>query len=480
MSARLAVVLPALFAGLPLLVPGVARAWDPATTHAGLTERAVSASKLHVTLAAQLGRPLGGFEPLRLDATTLDATTARLLKARLARFDPAGGYRPSPDGVAMAAAWVKAGAVLEKTPPERGRHHFFEPRQRVGLDDASGLSGAWHATRQTLDDGATVRETATGVTFALSGLPALAWAWSPENDLGLPKFWDHWAGAVSGQRAVDRDSELVRALLALGGTLAILEDMGQPAFVRNDFRGDLLAGDAGSAYERFVADRYGAVALPPSAPPLARPDVDSYFVAPDGQGLAQRTQDMFFSAGTLPADVRLVPGEPPADLERLINQRLRFPSPEVHALDVRAGDQTRYLVRDGMRVLAYQRHDNRLVFFLDSATYADCARHWLPVVESYAAGLVDHLLRARLALMLDGRRLSLTAHGLAGPLDPGTLVHVLAEDGTGARREVAQAPIRPDTALTFAVPPGTRKMAAFARGRDAGGPFVAVGEIALP
>ena len=480
MRRRLLAVVPLLLLALPLLAPRAARAWDPATTHSGLTERAVSASKLHATLVQQLGRPLGGFEPLRLEASALDRDTARLLQARLARFDPAGGYQPGPDGIALAAAWVRAGAVLEKTPPERGRHHFFEPRRRSGLDDAPGLAGTWYATRLTLDGGATARETATGSTGALAGMPALAWVWSPDNDLGLPRFFEHWAGAVSGQRAVDRDNELVRALLALGGTLAVLQDMGQPAFVRNDFRGDLLASDAGSAYERFVADRYGGVALPPAAAPLARPDVDSYFVAADERGLAQRTQAAFFSAGTLPADVRLVAGEPPTDLERLVNQRLPFPSPEVRGLDVRAGATTRYLVRDGVRVLAYQRHGERLHFFLDQAVYADCARYWLPVVESYAAGLVDHLLRARLALALEGGQVSLTLSGVAGRLEPGTRVQVFAEDGTGARKQVSQLGIQPDTALTFSVPAGARKLAAYVRGQDAGGPFVAVGEISVP
>jgi len=41
----------------------------------------------------------------------------------------------------------------------------------------------------------------------------------------------------------------VRALLALGGTLTVLEDMGQPAFVRNDFRVEFLSHDAGSELE---------------------------------------------------------------------------------------------------------------------------------------------------------------------------------------------------------------------------------------
>ena len=41
-----------------------AHGYDPATTHAGLTERSVLASELHRVLARSLARPLGVFEPV--------------------------------------------------------------------------------------------------------------------------------------------------------------------------------------------------------------------------------------------------------------------------------------------------------------------------------------------------------------------------------------------------------------------------------
>jgi hypothetical protein len=69
-----------VLAGLALLPPKSALAWDPATTHAGLTERALEASKFHATLAHQLGRALGSLEPLRLDVSALDADVARELE----------------------------------------------------------------------------------------------------------------------------------------------------------------------------------------------------------------------------------------------------------------------------------------------------------------------------------------------------------------------------------------------------------------
>ena len=366
------------------------------------------------------------------------------------------------------------------TPPERGRHHFLEPRKRTGLDDGPGLSGTVLAARLTRDDGATVRDAATGSAFDLEGLPALDWVWSSRNDLGLPAFFDNWERATSAPQATLRETALVRALLALGGTLAVLEDMGQPAFVRNDFRSEFLAHDAGSEFESFVADRFGSVALPPSSTPVSRPDANSFFVAADGKGLAQATQERFFSPGTLPQDLRLVAGEKPAELLRLLNQTLPFPAPRVTTLELGRTGETRYLQRDGVRVLAYQRTADKIHFFLDGVVHADCARRWLPVVEGYAAGMIDHLLRAKLVLSVVQGKATLTASGFAGQIEPGAKVRVLAEDSTGGRKEIARVPLQPDLPLTFAVPPGTRKIAAVARGRDGGGVFVAAGEITAP
>jgi hypothetical protein len=460
---------------LVLGTTGPALAWDPATTHAGLTERALSASKFHATLAQQLGRPLGGFEPLRLSASVLDADVARTLKARLGQLDPAGGFQLG-EGSASAIAWVEAGAVLAKTPPERGRHHFLEPGKRQGLDDGPGLSGELHATRLTLDDGATVRDAATGMAFALEGMSALDWLWSPRNDLGLAAFLDHWERAASAAQAIDRETALVRGLLALGGSLAILEDMGQPAFVRNDFRGEFLSESTGSALERFVADRYGAVALPPASVPVARPDIESYFVAADGKGLAQRTQERFFSAGTLPADAPYAPEQAAAELVRWVNQSLPFPAPAVAGLDVRQAGITRYVQSDGVRVLAYRRDGERIHFFLDRAVHGDCARRWLPEIEGYAAGLINHLLRVQLELSVAEQKVSIVASGLSGHAEAGMKLHVLAEDADGGRKQFAEAPFSTDSMGPFAVPAGTRKVVSYVRGRD----FVAVSEMVIP
>ena len=212
-----------------------AHAYEPATTHAGLTERAVEASRLHNVLA-RLGRPLGVLEPLHIGFDLLGQDERRALQARLDALDPAGGYRPGPDGVAGAGAWVMAGAVLAKTPPERGANHFLDPTSGKGLHDGPGLSGVAHSLRLLFDGGTSVRGLATGTAFTLDGISALDWIGSPSNDLGLPVFFDNWERAASLAEPRARELALVRALLALGGVMAVLEDAGQPAYVRDDFR----------------------------------------------------------------------------------------------------------------------------------------------------------------------------------------------------------------------------------------------------
>jgi hypothetical protein len=455
-----------------------AHAYEPATTHAGLTERAVEASRLHNVLA-RLGRPLGVLEPLHLGFDLLGRDERRALQARLDALDPAGGYRPGPDGVAGAGAWVMAGAVLAKTPPERGANHFLDPTSGKGLHDGPGLSGVAHSLRLLFDGGTSVRGLATGTAFTLDGISALDWIESPSNDLGLPVFFDNWERAASLAEPRARELALVRALLALGGVMAVLEDAGQPAYVRDDFRVAFLQGDDGSSYEQFVAEHYGRTGLPPAAGPVSRPDVTSFFASADGKGLANRTQRRFFSEGTIPGDVSIDRDTRVDDVVRRARESLAYSSPTVSSLTLRPAQHRRYLAVEGHRVLAYENNGTQVRFLLDDAVYADMARALLPEIAGYAAGLLDHLLRATLEMTVAQARVTVR---LGGDVKQGGTVRLFAEDGSGHRRELREvaATLAPGAELVVDVPAGARKLAAVLRGRDTGGPFVAAGEVALP
>jgi len=455
-----------------------ARAYEPATTHAGLTERAVEASRLHQVLA-HLGRPLGLLEPLHIGLDLFDQDERRALQARLDALDPAGGYRPGPDGVAGAGQWVVAGAVLAKTPPERGANDFLDPATRKGLHDDPGLSGFAHGLRLLFNGGTSVRGLVAGTAFTLEGRSALDWIWSPGNDLGIPVLLDNWERAVSLAEPGARESALVRALLALGGVLAVLEDAGQPAFVRNDFRGAFLQRDDGSAYEQFVAEHYGHSGLPAAAAPVSRPDIASFFASADGKGLANRTQRRFFSGGTIPADVSIERDTKVADVVRRARESLGFPSPTLSSLVLRPAQSRHYLALEGHRVLAYENSGTQVRFFLDDAVYADMARALLPEIAGYAGGLLNHLLRAHLEMTAAGTSVTVR---LGGEVKEGGALRVFVEDGNGRRRELpgTAASLAPGGEIVVNPPAGARKLAAVLRARDLGGPFVAAGEVTLP
>ena len=141
---------------------------------------------------------------------------------------------------------------------------------------------------------------------------------------------------------------MVRTLVNLGGILAALQNMGEPAHVRNDFQ------PQASAFERFVGARFGTAGVPPAAAPVVRARLTDYFHAKDGQGMADVTHRGFFSAGTVPAGLNLPLGVTARDVRAAANRALPYPAPVLTSLAL--GDtKTRYVNLEGRRVLAYKR-----------------------------------------------------------------------------------------------------------------------------
>ena len=482
-----------------------AGAYDPATTHAGLTQQAVVASGLHQVLSRRLARPLGMFEPIALHADLLTLADRRPLLTRLGALDPAGGYRPGDDGLAPAVAWVIAGAVIAKTPPERAQHLFFDPSTGSGLRDAAAIDGFLHSLRLVADAGGSLRGVATGTSFSFEGQPSLRWLEAPENDVGLPVFFDQLERAIADPDPALRSSALARALMALGGTLTVLEDAGNPAQVRNDFRAAYLRGHSGSPFdrsspfERAVADFFGVGGVPAARTVVRRPSVRAFFTDRDGQGLADRTQRRFFSDGTVPEDGIVDRDTTPADVSRAARESLIYELPTVSRLDLREMGTRRYLSvsdppsdvypegkSDGSkvlprRILGYERVPGRVRFFLDARVYTDSARVLLPEIAGYAAGLIDHLFRAEVRLTLDGDQVRAAVVAPAGRIQGGQL-RLFGEDATGKRREIGSFSTEggAERGVSVAVTPGTRRVAAVLRGRDDAGPVVAFGELAVP
>ena len=458
-----------------------ARAYDPATTHAGLTERAVLASQLHKVLVRALQRPLGLFEPVALSLDQLEPRQAQSLEARLAALDPAGGGAASSDNVAPALTWILAGSIIASTPAERGQDFFYDPSRGSGLSQSGGLASFGNTLGLLLDAGGGFRAFFTGTSFNMTGRPSTEWLRAPENDVGLQAFHDGLEAAVAGDRLQRRATGLARALMALGGVLTILEDAGEPAHVRNDFRRAYLGSrgpspfDRGSPFEHYVAETYGRMGLPANVTPVRRPNVTSFITAADGQGLADRTQRRFFSDGSLPDDAVVDRGTTTAEVMVDARESLPYAYPRLPHLELKVMGRKHYAyARDRRRLLAYERVPGRVRFFLDAAVYADSARVLLPEIAGYGAGLVDHLFRAEIHIEATGGAAQVSLVGAQGTVSKGR-IRVFAQDASGTRREVTSLPAA-SAAQSVSIPAGTRLVAAVLRGEDDAGELVAIGE----
>ncbi len=491
------------------LFAGPAHAWHPATTQAGLIEKAALASRLHAALSTQQHRPLGVFEPITLAASARTSPRLQAIWRRLQKLDPNDGNTPNDAGANMALFWLTAGAVLESTPAERERNHFFDPQSQRGLHDNPGGSGFVHSLRLAMDGTGGLRGLATGTAFDLTGRSALGWATENRNELGLKAFFDAWEATASGATTTDREAALADALMCMGALGAVLGEMGEPAHVRNDFRTAFLdaGGGAGpwdqsSDFERFVSQRYGRAGVPAPTAVTSRPSFEAYFSAPDNQGLADLTQSQFFSAGTTPASVLIDAASTPKQVRLQANRSLLYAKPAVGPLKLRELGR-RYQVHEGRRQLAYERLDGVVQFFLDEAVYADTAAAWLPVVGSYVSGLFNDLLRAEVSLAFKesqgANQITVSLSGFVGAAKG--VVQLYVEDEQGVRRPTgvarpfsvaASAPAAvgrlvspspspsPSASLTITLPPGVSRVAVAARGQDAAGAFVGVSSGAAP
>jgi hypothetical protein len=307
---------------------------------------------------------------------------------------------------------------------------------------------------------------------------------APENDTGLEAFYRHLEATITTDRPAGRATALARSLLALGGVLAILEDAGEPAHVRNDYVRAYLASrgpspfDRGSPFEHFVAETYGRMGVPAAVTAVRRPTVTSFITASDGEGLADRTQRRFFSDGSLPDDTIVDRGTTTAEVMTDARRSLPYAYPRLPRLELKAMGRKHYAhAPDKRRLIAYQRVPGRVRFFLDEAVYADTARVLLPEIAGYGAGLIDHLFRAEIHIEIADGAAQLSLTGAQDDVRKGE-IRVFAEDGTGLRRPLATTPAS-STPARFAIPAGTKKIAAVLRGEDGAGEFVAVGEAAI-
>jgi hypothetical protein len=426
-----------------------AAAWAyEAPTHAGLTERAALAAGLHQRLAADFARALGLYESLQLAAGDAE------LERRLGKLDPEGGYAPDVRRQTVLG-WIVAGAVLEGVPAARIRNHFFDPSSGAGLDQ----NGRALRTRvgAAVSGIGSLRGIFTGANFDGSGRSSLEWLAAPRevNDWGLQRFLDERERAVAAATAAERDDALVRALLAAGAIAHLVEDAGDPAFVHDDWQRAIAAD--GAPYERWVAARYGRLAIPAPAPSgVARAHLADIIHDSAGQGLADRTARRFFSPGSLPAMRAAIPPalQPPAS-----------PAGYVASADV-------------AHLAAYQKQPAGVVYWLDERCHKDYADALLPEIERAVITALDLLFRGRLEIAAADGQIEVRAADVT--LGKGR-VTLFADDDQGNRKKLASAEITGGAEVLLRAPVTAKRVAALFRGVDAAGePIVIAREATLP
>jgi hypothetical protein len=420
-----------------------ARAYEAASTHAGMTERAaLHEGLLHRYLRQAHGLPLGMYEPIRLDVTRLPRAAGAELRIQLGELDPMHGYRPDPRGFNRAAGWLAAGSVLEEMPFSRGRHHFLNPFTRRGLANATGRWGLSMRMRfWDLQEGdGNLSGLFTGANFGLTGDSALHWLRSRWNGYSLDRLAARLARAFAAAQPDERKHALAQALVNLGAVLHVVQDMAVPAHVRNDFVGAYLQrrssidSDRTSEYETLVLASYGRAGIPAVSGPLpVQPTVEAFLTNAQGTGLADRTARRFFSTGSLPRALKLRRPSSALRIAERVNRSLRLPEPRVEGLDLRGASRGgRYLgSMTTPHLVAYRiSPEGTLEFALDARCHRAAAKELVPEAVRVSAAVLRHLLRGSLRLERQGDALVVRHDG--GTLGKGTLV-VLAEDARGQR-----------------------------------------------
>ncbi len=450
--------IPTFVVGLVALVAlplGSAHAYESASTHAGMTERAAfHGNQLHTYLRTVHGLPLGIFEPVRLDLNRVPYLHREDLRQAFAALDPVKGYQPNAKNINRALAWLSAGSVVEEIPYSRGRHHFLNPLTGRGLMNTKGRWGLSFRMRvlDSMDGGGSFGGIWTGANFNLSGRSVLSWARYKHNDLSLPRHMAHRLAALTAPTAAARRHHLAMALLTAGALLHLLQDMAVPAHVRNDFARTYLAQrsnlelDRASAYETHVLKRYGRTGIPKVAgkiPKFSR--FDAYFKNKASTGLAQKTQRGYYSLGSLPKAMRLTRSMTLPGIHALVRKTVGIPGPPIKGLKLRSagGAGLYYGTRANPYLFAYRvTSKGQLQFTMDNRCYKSSATRLVPQAVRYSAGLLAHLLRGRMTVQASGDQL-LARH--TGPTLSTGLVTVLWDDAKGRRTQLSKTATRPGT-----------------------------------
>jgi hypothetical protein len=298
-------------------------------THKAISEKAVLNSQTDAYLKNQLGYSQGLGTLLSLDQGQIPAGERIPYAQFEARLNP-----ELPSNPCSIVSLLRAGANLEDAPNPRARHHFHSPIANPGVTPPNPNSGldnktdhsiiAWSADQYTQHrfDGLHFDLTGASAEKRALGIEEPIWETEYQNYYAWPDARTYFYRSLTKPNLAGRNHYLALMFLSLGQTVHLLEDMGVPAHVRNDFvYGHMKSTEVswGNPFEGWIEKRImednnnipsswlnGWSSQPKVYSKISNYwDTDLYggnYVGPDpcaGWGLAERTNYQFLSTSTV-------------------------------------------------------------------------------------------------------------------------------------------------------------------------------------
>ena len=440
-----------------------ADAWEPATTHAGLTEESALSADIHKRLGEQFGAQNGIYTML-----TVPEPDAPSLFEILRRLNPTHGYVPNAKGKMSAMGWLVAGSVVAEVPAENASNHFLDPRSGVSLTSMRAGS-AGHRMGRFVTGMSRMTQIRPG------GEAANTWWKSPDNSMGFVGFGEQFRKAVKSATQGERDRHLAGALLAAGSMLHVLQDMGSPAHVRDDVaahqeRTGTNYHDRGSRFERIAALAFGRLGIPRASVAPELPTLDAHFSNAAASGLADIVESNYFSNNTLPRTTVVKRDHGSSVFQQAIVKRLQRPAPSPHSrLDVIAARNSKgatWRNDDGVCLTRYRLQNAKVNFWIDDECALEQLEVILPSVAAFGTSFLQGLFPDDLSLTKKAGKLVVGTNGER--YADGTL-SLYADTADGSRSEIYTSQYKKGQkeSVTMPMPPqGTRRITILFDGKD--------------
>ncbi len=418
----------------PTLAPDSARAWDPSTTHLGLTDRAAIESAAHLRWMAGSEFQRGLFTTLRVDPDRLKRDEWRLFMQTASSAHASSGVRPlgGPGACPGADApptttrycvqgdlwqltaiqWMEFGVLAELVPSAREVHHFVDPEDPTAprwRSRGESLSPVVLRSRQSRHNGASTAARLTRTGFSGDGPSAAAWLASDEDPLAPARLFEHLELAYLSAEPEVREHHFALALVCTGALLHVGQDLALPAHARADvaaFFRNLSShrADRGLPLQELARLRFGRSDLPIArdAAAIARArgvplaaNIEEHLLGrylDGGDGVARHAAARFLSSGTLPAPAALDPelSDTAAAAKLIEGGGLDPVELEGARLSPWPAERGYLLSGAGRPLLAFTTDEDGFIrAYLDDAVYDDQLAQLLPRALDVSRSLLD-------------------------------------------------------------------------------------------